>query len=160
MSEWYVWTVIANRQKKINNFLSELDNIDEFLYPVAEKEYSTKKGRRVKDVPIYSNYIFIKYTHNNITESKIKACPWISEFVGKCSYEEIVRIKQQSNLKYDDLVKTADLKKGSRVKLVRTPFMGWEATVVDSMDGKLEVSISILGSERNIKCTIDDVELI
>jgi transcription antitermination factor NusG len=160
MSDWFVWTVIANRHKKINSFLSELNGIEEFLYPVAEKEYATKKGKRVKDVPIYSNYIFIKYDHTIFMDSEIKKCPWISEFVGVCKKDEMIRIKQQSGLRYDDLVKTDEIRKGNKVKLIRTPFSGWEAEIVDIIDNKLDVLIGILGAERIIKCSKDDVELI
>jgi len=160
MTNWHVWTVVSNRQNKINEFLRSLDSIEEFIYPTAAKEYNTKKGKRVKDVPIYSNYIFIKYDHAPIIETTIKRCPWISEYVGKCSYEEIDRIKRQTNLKYDELVNPDELQRGSNVKMVRTPFAGWEATIIDIIDNKLDVKLCILGADRIIRCSKDDVELI
>jgi len=161
MNDWHVWTVVANRKNKINSFLSGLANIEEFIYPMAEKEYNTKKGKRVKDIPIYSNYIFIKYTHAPIMSMAIKKCPWIMDYVGRCSLEEIERVKKQSGLKYDDLVHNDELKKGSNIKMVRTPFAGWEAVITDIIDNnKLEVRICILGADRIIKCTREDVELI
>jgi len=159
MTDWHVWTVVANRQKRINKFLSELNGIEEFLYPMAEKEYNTKRGKKVKNVPIYANYIFIKYNHDSDMLVSINNCPWISSYVGKCSAEEIAQIKQQDRSKYDELFSTDQLEPGTTVKLVGTPFVGWEATVVDINDKTLSVSITILGADRVIKCSVDDVNV-
>jgi transcription antitermination factor NusG len=159
MNDWHVWTVVANRQKRIMKFLSELEGIEDFLYPMAEKEYNTKKGKRTKDVPIYSNYIFINYKHNPKVSAEIEKCPWISNYVGKCSAEEMSQVQEQNRRNYDDLVPVEQIEIGTVVKLVKTPFAGWEATIVDVEEDKLSVSISILGAERVIKCNIDDVNV-
>lgn len=154
---WHVWTVAANRQKRIMKFLSELNCIDDFLYPMAEKSYNTKKGERIKDVPIYSNYVFIQYDHNPNTSSVIESCPWIASYVGPCSASEMRSVQEQNKKNYDDLVPVEQLTVGSVVKLVKTPFAGWDATIVGIDGNKLSVSITILGSDRVIKCNIDDV---
>ena len=162
MNKWHVWSVMGNRHNRIHEFLSNLqliDVIEDFLYPVMRKEYSTKSGKRIKDLPIYANYIFINYDHCDITEEMIGSCPWISEYVGKCSDEEILRVKEQNNKSFAELVDVSTIKKGDVVKLISTPFAGWEADVVDVLDNKLMVSITILGSERVIKCSIDDVAI-
>lgn len=159
MASWHVWTVVSNRQKRIMKFLSELNNINDFLYPMAEKEYNTKKGKRTKSVPIYANYVFIKYDHNLNISSAIEKCPWISTYVGRCSAEEMSRIKEQNRCNYDDLVPVDQIEAGTVVKLIKTPFVGWEATIVEVLDDKLSVSISIFGAERIIKCNVDDVNV-
>ncbi len=159
MNDWHVWTVVANRQRRITEFLSGLEDIDEFLYPMAEKEYNTKKGKKIKHVPIYANYIFIKYIHNLVTSSGIEKCPWISTYVGKCSAEEIAMVQHQNRQKYDELITSDQIEVGDRVKLIGTPFSGWEATVVDIKDDILSVSISVLGAERVTKCSINDVNI-
>ena len=157
MSDWHIWTVAANRQKRILKFLSELDFIDDFLYPMAEKKYITKKGDKIKDVPIYANYIFIRYNHNPEYSAIIERCPWISTYVGICSPNEMLGVQEQNKKNYDELVPVEQLSIGSVVKLIKTPFAGWEATVVDITGDKLSVSITILGADRVIKCNIDDV---
>ena len=124
---------------------------------MAEKKYSTKKGDRIKDIPIYANYIFIKYDHNPVYSIAIEQCPWISTYVGICKPEEMIGVQEQNKKDYDDLVPVDQLEIGSVVKLVKTPFAGWEATVVGIDGDKLSVSITILGADRIIKCNIDDV---
>lgn len=157
---WHVWKVVGNRQKRIMKFLSELDCIDDFLYPVAEKVYNTKNGSYIKSVPIYENYVFIQYNHTPIISSKIESCPWISFCIGLCSEDEIRNIQEQNKKNYDDLVSVERPVVGSKVKLVRTPFAGWDANIV-SIDGdKLSASITILGSDRIIRCSIDDVKVV
>ena len=159
MSPWHIWTVAANRQKRILKFLSELDFIDDFLYPMAEKRYSTKKGDKIKNIPIYANYIFIKYEHNPITSQSIERCPWISTYVGICSEDEMRSVKEQNKKDYDDLISVEQLEIGSVVKLIKTPFAGWDASIVDIDGDKLFVSITILGADRTIKCSTDDVNI-
>lgn len=159
MIEWHVWTVVSNRQKRIIKFLSELEDIEDFLYPMAEKEYDTKKGSRIKDIPIYANYVFIKYGHNLKTSSNIEKCSWISTYVGKCSVEEMRKVKEQDRRNYDDLIPVEHLEVGTVVKLIKTPFTGWQATIVEIDGDKLFVSISVFGAERVVKCNIDDVNV-
>ena len=159
MNNWHVWSVVANRQKRVIKFLSALEKIEDFLYPMAEKEYDTKKGKRVKEIPIYVNYIFINYEHNLETSASIEQCPWISTYIGKCSAEEMDQVQAQNRRNYDDLVMIEQLKVGTVVKLIKTPFAGWEATVVELNEDKLSVSISIFGAERVIKCNMDDVNV-
>jgi len=159
MSTWHVWTVVANRQKRITKFLSELDGVEEFLYPMAKKEYNTKSGKKIRNVPIYANYIFIKYDHTSNMLASINSCPWITGYIGKCSNEEMSSVKVQNNSEYDSLITTDDILPGTTVKLVGTPFVGWEATVVSVTDKTLQVSISILGADRVIECSIDDVNV-
>lgn len=154
---WHVWSVVTNRQKRIIKFLSELTCIDNFLYPMAEKKYNTKNGEKVKGVPIYANYVFIQYDHNPFTSSIIESCPWISTYVGPCSASEIRSVQEQNKKNYDDLVPVEQLVVGSVVKLVKTPFAGWDATIVGIDGDKLSVSITILGADRVIKCDVGDV---
>lgn len=154
---WHVWSVSTNRQKRIMKFLSELNCIDSFLYPMASKKYLTKNGEKSKDVPIYSNYVFIQYDHNPSTLSIIESCPWITGYVGTCSASEMLIVQDQNRKNYDDLVPIEQLSIGSVVKLVKTPFAGWDATIVGIDGDKLSVSITILGADRIIKCNIDDV---
>lgn len=159
MINWHVWSVVANRQKRIMKFLSELVFINDFLYPMAEKKYNTKNGERVKDVPIYANYVFIQYDHNPYTSSIIESCPWISSYVGPCSESEIMAVQDQNKKSYDDLVPVEKITLGAVVKLVKTPFAGWDATVVGIDGDRLSVSITVLGADRIIKCNIDDVNI-
>lgn len=159
MADWHVWTIIQNRCGKIIQFLNELKDIDEFLYPTVLREYATKKGSKSKQIPLYSNYIFIKYNHSNETVLSLKKCPWIKNYVGLCSGEEIKTVKDLSKRKYEDIIPTTGIIIGHTYKLTSTPFKGMRCTVVDVNDDKLLVSITIFGAERIIKCLIDDVDL-
>jgi len=159
MNDWHVWTVMSNRQKRIIGFLSELEDIDDFLYPMAEKEYDTKKGKRTKNVPIYANYVFIKYGPNSKIDSQIEQCPWISTYIGKCSREEISKVQLQNKRNYAELVSVERFEEGTRVKLIGTPFAGWEAIVVKVEDDKLFVNVTVLGADRVIRCNTNDVSV-
>jgi len=160
MNKWHVWTIISQRNKKVIEFLSELSNIDSYLYPTIEKTYDTKSGKRVKNIPLYNNYIFIKYEHNNYMLNEIGKCQWIKEYVGVCSDKEIVNIERLSEEKYEDIiVHKRKVEKGVSYKLKETPFKDMMCTVVEVNNDKLVVAVELFGSDRLIKCSIDDIYL-
>ena len=160
MNDWHIWTIATNRYKKILNYLQEADFVEDFLYPVAEKEYNTKKGKRKKDVPIYANYMFIKYNHNVETLMALDEFPWLLQRVGCCTLEEIERIRGMDKSSYDEIIPEEELDPGTKVKMVQTPFAGWDAEIVEQSGEKLLVSIKIFGGERIIKCTVEDINVI
>jgi len=158
-SAWHVWTIVQQRHKKVEEFLVDYAGIDEYLYPTVEREYPTKKGKKVKDVPLYSNYIFIKYNNHPNIFVMLENCPWIKTYVGPCSAKEISEVRKLSKRKYEDLVPTSDLKEGNSYKLIGTPFKEMRCTVVEIRDDdKIVVAVRIFGADRLITCSIDDIE--
>ena len=158
MSDWHIWTITVNRYKKIREFLDKVPEIKDILYPIAEKEYSTKSGTRKKDMPLYSNYLFLKYKYNSEIASKLENCTWIHNYLGICSQKEIKAVRKLDKTRYEDLVPTSRLQIGMQVKLIGTPFKDMIATLVGIDGNKLAVSISLFGAERIVKCFIDDID--
>jgi len=156
---WYVWTISANRYKEVRKFIDNVPEIKDVLYPIVEKEYSTKHGVKTREVPLYINYLFMKYEHNSDIAAKLGICPWIYNYLGLCSLEEIKRVRELDKSKYEDIIHTNKLEIGMQIKLIGTVFKGMIATLVGIDGNKLVVSIRILGGERAVKCSIDDIEM-
>jgi transcription antitermination factor NusG len=159
MKSWHVWTIVQQRYKKAEEFLEMVPEIDKVLYPTVVKEYATKSGWKKKDVPLYSNYIFIRYHHNSTLYAKLCECPWIRDYVGVCSQKEIKEVKALSKRKYEDLIPANEVLEGHSYKLKGTPFKEMRCTVVSIDGNKLVVSVEIFGSDRLIKCLVDDIDL-
>jgi len=158
-SNWHIWTITVNRYKKIKEYIDTMSEIKDVLYPTAEKEYSVKSGIKRKDVPLYSNYLFMKYDHNdNEVVSKLEGCLWIHNYLGACSQKEIKEVRKMDKTKYADLVPIDRLRIGMEVKLIGTPFKGMMATLVGIDGNKLAVNIRIFGDERILKCSVDDID--
>ncbi len=157
MTTWHVWTIPQQRSKKIKEFLDKLYGIDTYLYPTVVKEYSTKTGWKTVDVPLYSNYVFIKYKHTNSIHSKIENCRWIKDYIGTCSREEIDHIKELTTQKYEDIMPTDNIVVGKSYKLVNTIFKDMICTVVEINGEKLVVSVKLFGSDRLVKCLVSDI---
>jgi len=159
MNNWFVWTINQQRYKKVLEFLDDLDVIEEFFYPTVEKEYNTKSGKKHKDIPLYSNYIFIKHANDIFVKDTIAGCAWIKDFLGPCSQQEMHEIQSLSGKNYDELVPKTDVIVGESYKLKGTVFKGMRCIVISVEGSKLTVSIELFGSERFIKCTVDDINL-
>jgi len=159
MGKWHVWTVLQNHYKKIENFFSETPEVETFLYPTVVKEYDTKNGKRKRDVPLYSNYIFIKYRNNPRVFNKLSTCPGLKNYVGECSEQEIASMEELTKKKYEDLVPAVDVRVGNNYKLIGTPFKGFICTVKDRKGANLVVTVEVFGSDRLLKCSVDDIAL-
>lgn len=159
MTNWHIWTLIQQRYRTIANFLNETPEVETFLYPTVIKEYDTKNGKRKKDVPLYSNYIFLKYDHTPRMFNKLSSCPGLKNYVGECSEQEIEAMGELTKKKYDDLVPTANIIVGNNYKLIGTPFKGFICTVKDQKGANLIVTVEVFGSDRILKCSIDDISL-
>jgi transcription antitermination factor NusG len=160
MADWHVWSIAQQRYRRVQEFLENLPDIEDYFYPTVIKEYQTKSGRKTKDVPLFSNYIFIKYIPDIKTQLKISDNPWIKEYVGKCSQKEMDEVLVLSKKKYEDLVeRPSEIQKGSSYKLTGTPFKDMFCRVVEIKGNKLVVAVQIFGSDRLIKCTVDDIDM-
>lgn len=159
MRAWHVWTINQQRYGRVREFLENLKEIEEFFYPTVVKEYSTKSGRKTKYVPLFSNYIFIKYEDSDLLHSRIEGNPWIKDCLGKCSQKEMEEVLILSQKKYEDLVPTSEVQTGHAYKLIGTPFKDMTCTVVNIEGDKLVVSVELFGSGRLIKCSINDIDL-
>lgn len=156
---WYIWTINQQRYKRLREYLDSMVGIKDVLYPTVVKDYSTKSGWKKKDVPLYSNYIFLKYAHDNHIHAKLEDCTWIKEYVGICSQQEIERVEALVDKNYDELVAGESLQVGQTYKLSAGPFRDMLCTVVDINGEKLTVSVTLFGSDRLIKCSTNDIAL-
>jgi len=159
MAYWYVWTIVQQRHKRVSEFLDTLEGISEYFYPTVIKEYSTKHGRKTRDIPLFSNYMFIKYSYTDELYRSIISNPWIKECLGKCSQKEMDGVLVLSKKKYEDLVPESTVCKGHDYKLIGTPFKGMVCRVVNIEKDKLVVAVELFGSDRLIKCSINDIDL-
>jgi len=158
-SGWHVWTIIGARWEKVCEFLSEFEKVEDFVYPTVKKDYATKSGWKSKDVPLYSNYVFIKYNHTNKAYTELQEYPWIRDYVGPCSPKEMKEVQKLSKMKYEDVIPASEAHVDMVVKLTGTPFKGMTCVIKEIEGDKLMVSVMIFGAERLVKCGIDDIDL-
>ena len=158
-SEWYVWTINQQRYNKVADLLDELEEVEEYLYPTVIREYETKAGKKTRDVPLYSNYVFIKYKHSSKLHTLLLESPWIYQYLGRCPDKDIESVKRTATKKYEDLVPTNGVVVGHAYKLKGTPFKEMSCTVVSIDGNNVTVAVELFGSDRMIKCLIEDIDL-
>lgn len=157
MSKWHVWSINQQRHKKVEDFLRESKEVEDYIYPVVEKEYLTNKGKKIKDVPVYSNYIFVKCDYTNALNVNMCECQWIRHYVGPCSDDEIKKIQEMNGQDYDDVMPNDyGIKAGMRVTLKNNGFL---VNVEDVNKDKLIVSLELFGQNRIFECSIDDIKI-
>ena len=125
-----------------------------------EKEIEIKSGKKIKrNVPLYDNYIFLKYKHTIEIIAAIEYCPWIHSCLGTCSQEEMNKVKALDSQRYEDLISSGGLYVGKQVKMAKTVFKDMVVRIVEIDGNKLIVSVDLFGAERFIKCLISDMDV-
>jgi len=159
MNAWHVWSINQQRYRKVQEYLDSVSEVEMYLYPTVSKEVSTKHTKRIKYTPLYSNYIFIKYDHSPLMMVKLANCQWLKSYVGPCSQHEIDYVELLTKKTYEELLPPVKIDIGSCYKLIGTPFKGLICTVREMHGDRLLVSVEIFGSDRLVKCCLDDIML-
>jgi len=121
--------------------------IDKFFYPYIKKEYQTKKGTtRIKDMPLYEGYLFLRYYDHPEVFHKLSRFPQVTTYCGPVSEQEI-RLMEEAQGKLITELKASKYQKGDRVILKDGPFKGYEAKVSSTKGDvvKVRLDATILG---------------
>jgi len=153
MVEWHVWSINQQKYKKVLDFIKTVDEIVDVFYPLVE---TSRKNKR-SEIPLYANYLFLKYEHTNALMNTLLSSPYFYTYVGKCSESEVERVAKLTEKTYEEILVDDKLVIGNYYKLKSTPFKGMFCRIV-SLDGdKVVVAIELFGSDRLLKCSIDDI---
>jgi transcription antitermination factor NusG len=147
--QWHSWVIKRNRLDNVVSYIKEnCPEIDKFFYPFIKKEYQTKKGvTRIKDMPLYEGYLFLRYHSHPQVFHKLSQYPQVTTYCGPVSEVEIEKMQAAQGKLISEL-KASRFKQGDTVILKDGPFKGWEAKVV-SLNGtsvKVKIDAVILGS--------------
>jgi transcription antitermination factor NusG len=147
--QWHSWVIKRNRLDNVVEYIKEnCPEIDKFFYPFIKKEYQTKKGStRIKDMPLYEGYLFLRYYDHPTVFHKLSRYPQVTTYCGPVSEDEISRMQEAQGKLITEL-KASKFKKGDRVILKDGPFKDFEAKV-SSVSGdsvKVKLNATILGA--------------
>jgi len=153
MVGWHVWAINQQRYKQALNFVRNLEDIEDVFYPLVE----TKRKNGETKVPLYANYLFLKYKNNNVILNTLLNNPYFFTYVGECDENEIERISKLSEKTYEEILVSDKLAVGNYYKLKSTPFKGMFCRIVSINDDKVIVAVELFGSDRLVKCSVDDI---
>lgn len=160
-NKWHVWSVNIKQHKRIMSFLKDMKEVKDILIPIMEKEYRCLKSdkKRVKETPLYGNYIFLKYEAED--EQKVVNIltrnPFFYRYVGLCTNDEATDLENFKYKNYREFLKEEDLEIGMPVKIVKDPFKGLTGTVKDVSGNKVSVGLKIFGTLVEVKLNIEDL---
>jgi transcription antitermination factor NusG len=144
---WYSWVIKRNRFENVVSFIKDsVPEVDKYFYPQIKKEYQTKRGTRVRDIPLYEGYIFLRYHNADAVFHKLSSYPFITTFAGSVSEEEI-QVMENAQGKLFSEIKTRRFSPGDTVTLLSGPFKGFDA-LVEGAEGdqvKVRIDAKILG---------------
>jgi len=147
--QWHSWVIRRNRLDNVVGYIKEsCPEIDKFFYPFIKKEYQTKKGAtRVKDMPLYEGYLFLRYDNHPEVFHKLSRYPQVTTYCGPVSEQEIEKMQEAQGKLITEL-KASQFKKGDRVILKDGPFKGFEGRVSSASVDVVRVVIDakILGA--------------
>ena len=145
--KWYSWVMSRNRLDNVVEYIrANVPEVDKFFYPQIKKEYQTKRGTYVKDLPLYEGYIFLRYNNHAVVFHKLSKYPFITTFAGSVTDLEVQRM-QEAQGKLLTEIKNSKYAKGDKVMLLTGPFAGFEAKVtrVEGETIRVKVGAKLLG---------------
>ncbi len=146
---WHSWVIRRNRLDSVVEYIKEkCPEVDKFFYPYIKMEYQTKKGTtRIKDMPLYEGYIFLRYYDHPRVYHILSKYPQVTTYCGPVTRQEIQHMQDVQGKLITEL-KASKFKRGDQVILKDGPFKGFEAKVF-SVSGdvvKVRITAKILGS--------------
>ena len=158
---WYAWVIKRNRFDNVRNFIkNECPEVDHLFYPQARKEYSTKRGTRTKETPLYEGYLFLRYDNPSVVFHRLKAYPFITTFAGIVEEQEI-KAMEKSQGKLISEIRVSKFSEGETVRLLNGPFKGMDATIisVDRTSVRALIDTKFLGKEGvEVVCNEEEIE--
>ncbi len=146
--QWHSWVIKRNRLNNVVEYIKEkCPEIDKFFYPFIKKEYQTKKGTtRIKDMPLYEGYLFLRYHDHPQVFHKLSRFPQVTTYCGPVSKREI-NLMEEAQGKLITELKSSKYKTGDKVILKEGPFKGYEALVSSTKGDVVRVRLdaTILG---------------
>jgi transcription antitermination factor NusG len=124
-----------------------------------EKEYLDKKNskRRVKSIPLYGNYIFLKYEQSPEILNLLIQNQLFYRYLGECTSDEAKRIEEFKFRNYKEFFDENDLEIGMCVKLVKDPFNDRIGRVKSISGQNILVVLECFGHLMEVRCKLDDL---
>lgn len=88
---WYIWTVRPSKINIINKFIEEnVPEVKQVVCPTVTVSKTSKTGKvKKRELPIYSEYLFLQYDDHPTAYHKLIVHPFISKFLGPCKENEL-----------------------------------------------------------------------
>ncbi len=146
--KWHSWVIKRNRLDNVVGYIKEnCPEIDKFFYPFIKKEYQIKNGTtRIKDMPLYEGYLFLRYNDHPQVFHKLSRFPQVTTYCGPVSEKEIKHMEEAQGKLITEL-KISKYQKGEKVILKEGPFKGFDA-IVSATTGdivRVQINVQILG---------------
>jgi len=141
------------------NFIKDFPAIKDSLIPIMEKEIKCPNSddKKIKEVPLYGNYIFLKYEDEHAVVTRLTSNPLFYRYVGLCTADEAESLEDFKHRNYREFLKEEDLEPGMDVRIIKEPFKGLMGVVKDVSGKNVSVELRIFGTLVEVKLGLDDL---
>lgn len=96
---WFIWMVRPSKIDIINKYIKDnVPEVKQVVCPTVVVSKTSKTGKvKKKDIPLYSEYLFLQYEDKPESYHKILKHPFISKFLGPCKENELKIIAALQN---------------------------------------------------------------
>lgn len=163
--EWYVWVVKPGKFDLVKAFIeSEIPEVKRILYPTVTSEKVLKTGKvKKKKMPLYSGYIFLQYSHSTENPSvwiKLKAHPFISNYVGPCTPADLASVDSLQKVETLNLDSVKKFELGDAVVVNGGVFKSYKGIVVDISSNNIRVDVDSGGKKVKVVFSPDDLDIV
>jgi transcription antitermination factor NusG len=159
MSRWHVWSVNVKHHKRILKFIENVPEVTDSLIPIMEKEYLDKRSskRKVRAIPLYGNYIFLKYDPSDSVLNFLTQNQFFYRYLGECTTDEAIYIEEFKHRNYREFFEEEDLAPGMTVKIIKDPFKGLLGRIKTVSGSNVCIILEFFGQPVEIRCKLEDL---
>lgn len=167
--QWYPIMVAPNKEEKVKRLIEQkirnlglLDRVLDVIIP-EEKCMELKNGQKVEVTrKAWPGYMVIRMILDKDTFQAVKSTQYVTGFVSKgiqpeaLSEDDVINMLSRKLGQSGRLIST--IKKGSPVRFIGGPFVGFVG-LVDSVQGeKVRVKVSLMGKDTMMETDLLQVE--
>lgn len=167
MSEgWYVVYTKRFQESKLEEYFMAFSSSRSLNYqsylPLTNEVKTWSDRKKVKKVPLFNNYLFIKHDESGF--QNIKKMPGFVEYVRFGKYPSLVPEQQimmvKAVLEADSFAtsKARSLVKGEKVRIIKGPMEGMEGELIkDQLNLKVAIEVTYLERSLQVSVPINNI---
>ena len=119
---------------------------------------TTRGTIKKKKVPLYASYLFLQYEENPEVLYKIRACPFVARYLGKCLGENLREVKSMREVEKWNTDKNIAV--SDSVSINGGPLKGLTGEVFMVSGNKVYIHVDIFGRNVQTEVLIEDVDIV
>jgi transcriptional antiterminator NusG len=158
-AKWYCWIIKSGKFNTIKDYLErEVPEVVSVYYPTIQRERSVYGKIKVRETPLFSGYMFLKYVPSDDVHHRIRMHAFVTTFVGICGADDIDKIEAiRAREDNKEFISKRQFNIGDPVLIVNGNFVSFRGAVEEVVGDRYYVGVNVFNRKMVINCSVDNI---